>query len=141
MREDYKIITEPDPGEAISILEERIYEYNSEKVSCTDGLNFAQIIRNAKNEIIAGIGGWTWNGACEITQLWVNENHREKGFGKKLLGFAEGQAQQKNCSIMLVKSYSFQAPEFYQKHGYKVEHILENFPRGHNYYTLTKRLN
>jgi hypothetical protein len=41
---------------------------------------------------------------------------------------------------MILTSYSFQAPGFYQKHGYEVFAILEDHPRHHRMCYLHKRL-
>jgi hypothetical protein len=40
----------------------------------------------------------------------------------------------------MIKSYSFQAPQFYEKHGYRTDHIQNNFPEGYDYYILTKKM-
>lgn len=139
MKQEYRMIRETDAEKAILILEERIYEYNSEKISRSNGSLFAFTIRDDKDEIVAGTAGWTWADACEITQVWVSEGHRGKGFGKKLLEAAEKEAVRKDCETVLVRSYIFQAPQFYQKHGYKVEYVLNDFPKGYSYFILLKR--
>jgi ribosomal protein S18 acetylase RimI-like enzyme len=57
-----------------------------------------------------------------------------------LLEAAEVEAKSKGCLTILVRSYSFQAPQFYERHGYKIEHILNGFPEGYSYYILQKGL-
>jgi hypothetical protein len=41
---------------------------------------------------------------------------------------------------MILDSYDFQAPGFYQKLGYEVFAVLEDHPRHHRNYYLRKRL-
>jgi hypothetical protein len=41
---------------------------------------------------------------------------------------------------MVLTSFSFQAPGFYQKLGYEVFAVLEDHPRQHRDYYLCKRL-
>jgi hypothetical protein len=41
---------------------------------------------------------------------------------------------------MLLDSYHFQAPGFYQEHGYEVFAVLEEHPRHHRNDYLRKRL-
>jgi ribosomal protein S18 acetylase RimI-like enzyme len=60
--------------------------------------------------------------------LWVSENLRNNGIGKKLLLAAEQEAMVNMCKIILIRSYGFQAPTFYEKNGYKIEHVINNFP-------------
>ena len=135
---EYKIETPSDQQQIIQFLDDRLYEYNSQTIHRLDGRLFSKIIRE-KEEIIAGIAGWIWADACEITFLWVKEEYRKKKLGEKLLHAAEGEAMDANCNVILISSYSFQAPFFYEKHGYKIDHIIEDFPKGHKYYWLIKR--
>jgi GNAT superfamily N-acetyltransferase len=88
---------------------------------------FSRIVRDENKDIIAGIAGWTWAGVCEATQLWVNV--RKNGIGKLLSEAAEVEAKSRGCRMILVKSYSFQAPHFYEGYGYKTEQYSKWFPR------------
>jgi ribosomal protein S18 acetylase RimI-like enzyme len=140
MNKEHRLEVGADSQQIILILEDKIYEHNSAKINKSDGAIFSRIIRDDNEEIIAGIAGWTWAGACEITLLWVHENLRQRGIGKLLLEGAEEEARNKKCSEILVRSYSFQAPHFYEKHGFLIEHMIYNFPEGFQYYILTKKL-
>jgi GNAT superfamily N-acetyltransferase len=135
------IISKVPTHEDIQFLEDKIYEYNSRQTGKDDGKLFSKMIYDSNNNIIAGISGWIWAGACEIALLWVKEEFRKKGYGRLLLQAAEDEAREKNCDVILLRSYSFQAPLFYQKHGYKVEFKTDDFPPGYSYYCLIKRLN
>ena len=140
MNKEYSVEIGTDPQQIIQLLEDKIYEYNSLKINKADGVLFSRIVRNDHGEIVAGIAGWTWAGACEITLLWIHENLRKRGIGRLLLDAAEEEARSKKCSVILVRSYSFQAPHFYERHGFSIEHIMDNFPEGFQYYILTKKI-
>jgi len=140
MNTKYDIEYGENPVEVIQFLEEKIYEFNSTRIDKHDGDYFTRIIRDGSNSIIAGIAGWTWAGICEITQLWVTESKRKNGMARILLEAAEGEAKSKQCFTIMVRSYSFQAPRFYEKNGYKIEHVLDSFPGGYKYYILTKKI-
>src|SRR5215471_21577110 len=118
MNKEYSVEIGTDPQQIIQLLEDKIYEYNSLKINKADGVLFSRIVRNDHGEIVAGIAGWTWAGACEITLLWIHENLRKRGIGRLLLDAAEEEARSKKCSVILVRSYSFQAPHFYERHGF-----------------------
>jgi GNAT superfamily N-acetyltransferase len=137
---EYEIENPADLYGTIQFLDERIYEYNSKTVRKADGSLFSRVIRNGDGRIIAGIAGWTWAGACEITILWVDEEHRKKKLGSLLLKAAEDVAAAQGCDAILLRSYEFQAPFFYRKQGYEIAHVLEDFPKPYKYYTLIKRL-
>ena len=126
--------------EELDFLENRLYEYNSQQTGREDGHLFAFFIRDERQEILAGLSGWTWAKACEIKALWVHSSCREKGYGRQLLEAAEQEAWARGCLVIMLSSYSFQAPGFYQKCGYELAWKLEDFPPGHQHCVLVKRL-
>ena len=136
---DYKVESVENQTEVIQFLDDMIYEFNSISIGKHDGKFFTKIIRNHSENIIAGVTGWTWAGISEITLLWVTEEYRRKGLGKKLLTAAEDEIIKRGCSTILLRSYSFQAPMFYEKNGYKIVYILEDFPNGYKHYNLIKK--
>jgi len=140
MEKPYYIEPGIDAHREIQLLEDKIYEHNAAALDKDDGHLFSRIVKDENKQIIGGIAGWTWASACEITQLWVNEIARKKGLGKMLLDAAETEAKERGCLTILVRSYSFQAPHFYEKYGYKAELILNGFPNGHSYFILAKRI-
>ena len=128
----------PTPEE-LQFLEDRLYEFNAARTGQADGEQFAFFIRGDHQEIVAGISGWTWAQACEIRALWVHTSFRGRGYGRALLESAERQARARGVKVILISSYSFQAPAFYQKHGYELAWQLDDFPPGHQYCFLVKR--
>jgi len=134
------VVTKSTPtSEEQGFLEARLYEHNCAQTEQDDGQLFAFFVRNEQQEIVAGLSGWTWAHACEIRDLWVHPTLRGQGYGQSLLKFAEQEAQLRGCKVILINSYSFQAPAFYQKHGYELVWQLNDFPPGHQYCYLVKR--
>jgi ribosomal protein S18 acetylase RimI-like enzyme len=80
-----------------------------------------------------------WN-HLHIDYLWVDNSLKGKGYGKKLLNHIEKTASEYNCRLILLDSFSFQTPDFYQKFGYKVVGIVEDHPKGFKQYYLEKKL-
>ena len=130
----------PSP-EQLQFLEDRLYEFNCAQTGQADGQLFAFFIRDERQEIVAGISGWTWARACEIQSLWVHPHWRTRGCGSSLLEAAESEARGHGCEVILIGSYSFQAPGFYQKHGYELAWQLDDFPPGFQHCYLVKRMN
>jgi len=97
-------------------------------------------VKNENGEIVAGLNSvvcWNW---MEIDILWVEEKSREQGLGKRLLEEAEQVAKQKDCTFIKLNTFSFQAPEFYKKYGYKEIAVIENAPLGSKHYYFKKDL-
>jgi GNAT superfamily N-acetyltransferase len=140
MNTNYDISRSTAPSTDQGFLEARLYEHNCAQTGQDDGQLFAFVVRNEQQDIVAGISGWTWAHACEIRDLWVHPSLRGQGYGERLLTSAEQEARLHGCKVILLASYSFQAPEFYQKHGYELAWQLNDFPPGHRYSYLVKRL-
>jgi ribosomal protein S18 acetylase RimI-like enzyme len=136
----FKIESVENQVDVIQFLDDMIYEFNSSLISKNDGNLFAKIIRDDNSNIIGGISGWTWAMVSEITQFWVKEEYRNNGLGKMLLNAAEDEIIKKGCTTILLRSYSFQAPLFYEKNGYKTVYMLDDFPAGYKHCTLVKRV-
>lgn len=76
----------------------------------------------------------------EIQSLWVDDALRKQGWGRKLIETAEAEAMKRNCVIAYTNTFPWQAPEFYEKLGYKLYGRLEGFPEGSSLSYFYKKL-
>src|SRR5215475_7176954 len=129
---------DPTPDD-VQFLEDRIYEFNSRATDITDGEWLAFFVRE-RDRIVAGICGNTWGGTCEVRQFWVEESQRRRGLGTKLFQAAEHEARRRGCSQIVLMTFSFQAPAFYERNGFEVVATLDEHPRGHQNMLMRKRL-
>jgi len=83
-------------------------------------------------DIVGGLTGWTWAGWCYVELLWIEEKHRGKGHGTALIRKAESEARKRGVKNMYLDTFSFQAPQFYRKLGFKAFGKLKDFPKGHD---------
>jgi len=104
---EFQIEDGKDPLQIVNLLEDRIYEFNSKKIMKYDGSLFAKTVNDEHGTLVAGIAGWTWAGICEITELWVDENVRKNGIGKKLLEAAEREAKAKDVLLFWLEVSAF----------------------------------
>jgi ribosomal protein S18 acetylase RimI-like enzyme len=131
--------TEPKP-EDIRSLEEALYEFNIEATGISDASLLALFVRAADGSVIGGAFGWTWGETCYIRYLFVPANMRKQGQGTMLMRAVEKEAKSRGCQQIVVETHDFQAPGFYQKLGFEVIKCVNDYPRGHQYLTLVKRL-
>lgn len=126
--------------EEIAFVNSALAKFNEEKVGADNHelLNIVEYDEN--NSIIAGILGGTYWGWLHIDILWVAEKCRKQGIGSKLLKAAEEEAKKRGCHSVHLDTMSWQAPEFYKKHGYKIISELENIPAGNKKFHLVKEL-
>ena len=136
-------ITEPSPESEArlhAVLGERIYEFNVEATGMRDGRPFAGVVNDASGDIIAGVNGHTWGACCYIAHLWVHASERRHGIGSALLIAAEREAVRRGCRQAVVFTHSFQAPEFYERHGYVSRATIPDYPYGHAQHVYIKQL-
>jgi GNAT superfamily N-acetyltransferase len=138
MSEVELIPIDPTPDE-VQYLEDRIYEFNSRATGIADGEWLAFFVRE-RDRIVAGICGNTWGGTCELRQFWIEESQRQRGLGTKLLRAAEQEARRRGCTQIVLMTFSFQAPAFYERNGFEVVVAIDEHPRGHRNLLMRKRL-
>lgn len=90
--------------------------------------------------LLGGIKGHTQRGWLYVGWLWVRDDSRHLGLGTHLMKLAEKEALKRGCHASYLNTYSFQALEFYKKHGYEVFGELNDFPKGHSRIFLKKTL-
>ena len=99
-------------------------------------------LRDASGAIVGGLLGDTYFGWLSINILWIDDHYRGQRYGERLIGMAEDEARRRGCTHANLDTISFQAPAFYEKLGYRVYGVLEDFPVGndHRRHYLTKDL-
>ncbi|MBR5424549.1 MAG: GNAT family N-acetyltransferase [Clostridia bacterium] len=80
-----------------------------------------------------------WN-VADLDILWVDECFRRQGLGSMLIRKAEQVSRENGCGLITLGTFDFQARPLYEKHGYRVYGVLDNYPQGHCNYSLMKRL-
>ena len=98
------------------------------------------IVKNDRDEIIGGLISGTYWEWLYIDRLWIHENYRNRGFGKSILKLAEDEAKNRGCNNVHLDTHDFQAVNFYKKQGYISRCELDNLPKGHTKYLMTKEL-
>ena len=75
-----------------------------------------------------------------IAGIVVRDDVRRQGLGSKILKMAELESFNRGCQYSFVNTFHFQAPEFYEKHGYKEVFALKEYPYTGKRYYYTKEL-
>jgi len=141
MDEAYEIVYVEKPEEAAwGIIGQGLQKFNVQIAGEEQFQRLCFAVRNSKQEIVGGALGelyWEW---FHLDLMWLKEDLRGRGLGHRLLQAIEDEARRRGAKNVFLDTFSFQAPEFYQRHGYRVFGELADFPPGHRRYFLTKRL-
>ncbi|MBO1578576.1 N-acetyltransferase [Bacillus sp. XF8] len=136
-------ITKELSGTDKNYINNQLYEYNLKHFPVDLRGRYQEIhlfLKDENSKIHGGILGeicWNW---LEIHTFMIDEDIRQLGYGTKLLLEIEQIALEKNCDFIKVDTLSFQALDFYKKHGYQVFGVLDNVGRDFKHYYLKKDL-
>ena len=124
----------------IEFVNNALEKFNNMHVGPDNHLLLNIVEYDENQNVIAGILGGTYWGWLHIDILWVDEKFRRKKIGSRLLIAAENEAKKRGCHAVHVDTMSWQAPEFYKKHGYELISELDNIPKGYKKFHFIKRL-
>jgi GNAT superfamily N-acetyltransferase len=113
--------------------------FNAGAVGKSDFRALAVTLRH-RGSIVGGLVGQTYLGWMFVAGFWIKEEFRGKGFGSKIMKAAEQEARRRGVTNVYLDTFSFQAPKFYRKLGYREFGRLKDFPDGHHRSWLTKAL-
>lgn len=122
----------------IEFVNNALEKFNNMHVGPDNHLLLNIVEYDENQNVIAGILGGTYWGWLHIDILWVDENFRSKKIGSRLLIAAENEAKKRGCHSVHVDTMSWQAPEFYKKHGYELISELDNIPNGYKKFHFVK---
>ena len=91
--------------------------------------------------VVGGLFAETQLKWLRISIMAVHPEHRGCGIGAALLAAAEEEARARGCIHAHVDTMSYQAPQFYESHGYKIVGELKDWDsHGHAKYHFVKQL-
>ena len=139
--EDYLIEYVDNPEEsAWGIIGRGLSSHNKRQAGEAHFQRICFVLRAENGEIAGGALGelyWNW---FHLDLLWLKEELGGRGHGHRLLVRIEEEARQRGAEYVFLDTFSFQAPEFYQRHGYQMFGELQDFPPGHTRYFMKKQL-
>jgi len=121
-------------------IRRKLQEYNLRYFEIKDEPSFTIINTDENGELLGGIACTIVGQWLEIDFLWVSDGKRGNGLGSKLLREAERLGMEKNCTMSFLTTMSFQAPHFYQRHGYMTVYVQNGYPIINEKYFMEKQL-
>lgn len=121
VKENYRIeVNLQAPLEDVKFILDQIIYYNRAHFK-TEIEHFTVSLRDDHKSIVGGAVIYVLRNEMIIDLLWVAEKLRHKGYGTMLIQSVESEALTRQCTRIILDTYDFQAPKFYEKCGF-VEH-------------------
>lgn len=136
-----RITLEETPDEAaMTAIGEGLSKFNEQHVGPDPTSHVWVVARGEDGSVVGGLHGvvcWRW---FYVNMLWLDEPARGAGLGSSLLRRAEAAARDRGCLNVYLYTFSFQAPDFYRRHGYEAFGELEDFPGENRQFWMRKSL-
>ena len=97
-------------------------------------------VRDGKGKLLGGLILQSYWKESYVELLWLSAPARRLGYGRKLMQEAERRARRRGSRLLHLNTFSFQAPGFYEKLGFKRFGGMEGSPRGASRHFYVKRL-
>ena len=140
-------MTEPilldDPtlvAEAERMIGKGLNASNVEATGIDDRQPLAVVVRGADGAVLGGLSGRTSLGMLFINVVHLPRHLRGAGLGSQLLQLAEEEARRRGCRSGVLWTISFQAPGFYERHGWRRFGEVPCDPPGTSRIFLSKEL-
>jgi GNAT superfamily N-acetyltransferase len=141
MSEAYEVVFVEHPEEAAwGIIGRGLDAYNKQQAGDYGYSPICFVVRSADGDVVGGVIAQTYWDWLYIDLMWVREDQRGRGYGSRLLTLVEDEARKRGARHVHLDTFSFQAPDFYLRHGYQTFGVLDDYPNGHQRFYLTKAL-
>lgn len=141
MTNTYDVVSIEHPEEsAWGVIGRGLDEFNKQQAGDYGYQRLCYAVQSPEGAIAGGVVAmiyWDW---LYIDLMWVREDLRDCGYGSRLLTVVEDEARKRGARHVHLDTFSFQAPDFYKRHGYQTFGVLDDYPTGHQRFYLTKEL-
>lgn len=97
-------------------------------------------VRSGKGRLLGGLILQSYWRESYVELLWLSERARRLGYGRRLMREAERRARRRGSLLIHLNTYSFQAPGFYEKLGFRRFGGMEGSPAGKSRHFYVKAL-
>ncbi|AZC95072.1 GNAT family N-acetyltransferase [Pseudomonas chlororaphis] len=124
-----------------TLLDIGLATFNEQMTGYNDRQPLAVELKDPETgQVLGGISGRTSLGLLFIDLFYLPENLRSSGLGTQLLQACEDEGRRRGCRSAVLYTLSFQAPSFYEKHGWQRFGEVACDPEGSSRVFMSKAL-
>ena len=105
------------------------------------GIKIRLVARDQSGEFAGGLSAWTTLQNLVFDHIWIEEKYRGRSLGKSMMLEMERIARESGCIASQAYCFSFHAPGFFEKLGYKILGISNGYPPPTTELYLIKKYN
>lgn len=135
-----EVCANPDAAQLLPI-EEGLNDFNDLMTGMNDRQPLAVLIKsNTNGEVLGGMQGRSSLGLLFIDLFYLPPELRRMGIGTEILFRFEEEGRKRGCTAAFLYTISFQAPDFYKKHGWEEFGRIDCKPEGTSRVFMKKSL-
>lgn len=135
---DMEFVTNPTDEHLVAV-ERGLDDYNAGLASTRFTIPVRAVFVDS-GRVMAGIVGTAYWGKIHIRILWVHPDYQSRGLGSRLVDWVAERGRELRCTAALVDTMSFQAPEFYERRGYRRFGVSQGYEGGASRHYFEKEL-
>jgi len=116
------------PKNIKDVIYSGLKSFNMRHLPDEDIQTLACYVEDDQGNFAGGLTGEIYTNTLFVEFLWVDDQHRDSGIGSMLMARVESEAKAFGVTDMYLDTYSFQAPNFYAKLGFKEMGRYKGFP-------------
>jgi len=132
-------VTHAPSADAVAQVEQGLAAFNRRSADIDDSMPLG-VFAHRDEVLLGGATGYSQWGWLFIEYLWVAEPVRGRGLGATLLARSEAAGRERGCVAIWLDTFSFQAPAFYERFGFRQFGQLDGYPPGGARHFLWKPL-
>ena len=126
--------------EQVEEIEEKLSDFDNDFIKFKLEGNI-QIGIKENDKLIAGLDAcMTAFKILYVSTVFVEEEYRRKGYGRKLMQEMENRAKRMGANIIRLDTFNWQGKDFYEAIGYEMVGSYENKLEGYSEHFFLKRL-
>ena len=141
MMEPTLVLTDAPDAESRRTIDDGLSGHNVEHAGYWDTRPIAVLVQDpASKRTLGGLLGRTSLGLLFIDLVYLPKELRGRDIGTRILQMTEKEALRRGCRAAVLYTISFQAPEFYARHGWREFGRIACEPPGTARVFMTKEL-
>jgi GNAT superfamily N-acetyltransferase len=134
------VVTDAPEHRDVEVIGLGLAAFNDTQTGINDRQPLAVLVKDAAGNTVGGISGRSSLGLLFLDLVYLPEAMRGGGLGSRMLAMAEEEGRRRGCKSAVLYTISFQAPEFYKRHGWRVFGEIACDPPGTSRIFMTKEL-
>ncbi|MPZ35128.1 MAG: GNAT family N-acetyltransferase [Rhodospirillales bacterium] len=141
MVEPIVVVTDSPERRSLEVIAKGLGDFNDETTGISDRRPLAVVVQDPMTgETLGGVTGRTSLGLLFLDVFYLPRQLRGTGLGSQILAMAEEEGRKRGCRAAVLYTISFQAPGFYQRHGWRIFGEIPCSPPGTSRIFMTKDL-